>query len=131
MLQSKNHYSGSLDGSYGSGTEQAVSNYQRATGLRVTGKAGPSTQRLLYGNSSESGSYNKLEVGSTGSAVRNLQLTLYELKYYDGRITGTYDEATKMAVMTFQQVNGLTMDGIAGQDTQRRLYSSNAIPCNI
>lgn len=131
VLHSRNYYTGTVDGSYGSGTEAAVKAYQQAAGLRVTGMAGPTTQRLLYGSTGESGSYSKLQVGSSGTAVKNLQYTLYELKYYDGDITGKYDESTKNAVMTFQQVNGLTVDGVAGQDTQRRLYSSNAIPCNI
>ncbi|MDD3411365.1 MAG: peptidoglycan-binding protein [Eubacteriales bacterium] len=130
-LQSKSYYSGTLDGNYGSGTQAAVEAYQKAAGLRVTGTAGPTTQRLLYNSTNESGSYSKLSVGSKGTAVKNLQYTLYELKYYDGNITGTYDEATQNAVMTFQQVNGLQVDGIAGQDTQRRLYSSNALPSNI
>lgn len=129
VLNSRNYYSGELDGSYGSGTSAAVSAYQRDAGLRVTGVAGPATQRLLYNETRESGSYSKLEPGSSGSAVKNLQYTLYEMNYYDGSISGKYDEATKNAVMLFQQVNGLTVDGIAGQDTQRRLYSSNAIPC--
>ena len=130
-LSSTGYYSGSLDGKYGSGTSDAVSSYQRAKGLRVTGMAGPTTQRLLYGGTGESGSYSKLKVGSSGSAVKKLQYALYELKYYDGDITGKYDELTESAVMTFQQVNGLDMDGVAGQQTQQRLFSSNAIPCNI
>ena len=130
-LSSNGYYSGDVDGDYGSGTEEAIKKYQRAAGLRVTGMAGPSTQRLLYGGTKESGSYTKLEPGSDGSAVKRLQYALYELKYYDGEITGEYDTATENAVMLFQEVNGLTIDGIAGQDTQRRLFSSAAIPCDI
>ncbi|NCB06156.1 MAG: peptidoglycan-binding protein, partial [Clostridia bacterium] len=130
-LSSTSYYSGTLDGDYGAQTIAAVEAFQTAKGLRVTGVAGPSTQRLLYGGTSESGSYSKLQVGSTGTAVKNLQYTLYELKYYDGNITGTYDQSTANAVMLFQEVNGITMDGVAGTETQRRLYSSNAIPCNI
>ena len=130
-LSSTGYYNGSVDGSYGSGTEEAVRRYQRAAGLRVTGMAGPSTQRLLYGGTSEKGSYSKLQVGSSGSSVKRLQYALYELKYYDGDITGKYDNATENAVMAFQEVNGLYIDGVAGQDTQRRLFSSNAVPSNI
>ena len=130
-LSSSNYYSGALDGDYGTRTVDAVKAFQEAKGLRVTGSAGPSTQRLLYGGTSESGTYSKLQLGSTGTDVKNLQYTLYELKYYDGNITGTFDDATASAVSLFQQVNGLTMDGVAGQETQRRLYSSNAIPCNV
>lgn len=130
-LSSTGYYSGSLDGDYGSATEEAVKSFQRTRGLRVTGMAGPSTQRLLYGGVSESGSYSKLKLGSSGSSVKALQYALYELKYYDGDITGKYDTVTESAVMVFQQVNGLDMDGVAGEQTQQRLFSSNALPCNI
>lgn len=130
-LSATGYYSGTVDGSYGGGTEKAVEKYQRAKGLRVTGIAGPTTQRLLYGGTSENGSYSKLQPGSSGSAVKRLQYALYELKYYDGDITGKYDTATENAVMAFQDVNGLYIDGIAGQDTQRKLFSSSAKPSNI
>ncbi len=128
-LSAKGYYSGSLDGKFGSGTQKAVEEFQRAQGLRVTGMAGPSTQRLLYGGTAASGSYKKLEKGSTGSAVKSLQYALYELKYYDGNITGSYDDATESAVMLFQDCNGLEIDGIAGQKTQQTLFSSSAKPC--
>jgi len=61
--------------------------------------------------------------------VKTLQYALYELKYYDGNITGKYDEATENAVMLFQDCNGLYIDGVAGQMTQQVLYSSDAVPC--
>jgi len=130
-LKAHGYYSGSTDGSYGSGTEEAVKKYQKAAGLRVTGIAGPSTQRMLYGSTHETGSYSKLEMGSSGSAVKRLQYALYELKYYDGDIDGRYETATYNAVLMFQEVNGLYVDGVAGQDTQRRLFSSNAVPNNL
>lgn len=128
-LSAKGYYSGSLDGDFGSGTQSAVESFQRAQGLRVTGMAGPTTQRLLFGGTAASGSYSKLERGSSGSKVKTLQYALYELKYYDGNITGQYDEATENAVMLFQDCNGLDIDGVAGQMTQQLLYSSNAVPC--
>ncbi|MEA4928545.1 MAG: peptidoglycan-binding protein [Candidatus Limiplasma sp.] len=131
VLSSSGYYSGSLDGDYGTRTTDAVKAFQAAKGLRTTGVAGPTTQRLLYGGTAATGSYSKLEQGSTGTAVKNLQYTLYELQYYDGKITGTYDQATVNAVMLFQQVNGLAVDGVAGQQTQQVLYSSVAKPCNI
>ena len=129
-LSAMGFYSGALDGDYGAGTQDAVEDFQRSRGLRVTGMAGPTTQRLLYGGTSASGSYTKLEKGSSGSKVKSLQYALYELKYYDGNITGKYDDATESAVMLFQDCNGIDIDGVAGQMTQQLLYSSNAIPCN-
>jgi len=133
VLSSTGYYSGTLDGDYGTQTIAAVKSFQTAKGLRVTGVAGPSTQRLLYGGTSASGSYTKLQKGSTGTAVKNLQYTLYELMYYDGKITGTYDDATENAVKLFQEVNPACggIDGVAGQLTQQVLYSSNAKPCDI
>lgn len=128
-LSAKGYYSGSLDGDYGSGTQSAVESFQRSQGLRVTGMAGPTTQRLLFGGTAADGSYKKLERGSSGSKVKTLQYALYELKYYDGNITGQYDEATENAVMLFQDCNGLDIDGVAGQMTQQLLFSSNAVPC--
>lgn len=119
------YYTGTLDGKYGSGTSTAVSNYQSNHGLRVTGTAGPAMQRMLYGGTNE-GSYSSIKPGATGSDVRDLQYTLYELKFYDGDITGVYDEATENAVRDFQDVNGLTVDGVAGPATLGRLYSSKA-----
>ena len=128
VLHAHGYYYGDTDGSYGSVTESAVKEYQKAAGLRVTGVAGPSTQRLLYGGTKETGSYSKLQIGSSGSAVKRLQYALYELKYYDGDIDGNYQSATYNAVLRFQEVNGLFVDGIAGQDTQRKLFSSYAVP---
>ncbi len=125
-LASLGYYGGSLDGKYGSGTTTAVKNYQAAHGLRVTGTAGPAMQRMIYGGTPATGSYSTLRAGDTGSDVRNLQYTLYELKFYDGQITGTYDEKTTNAVRDFQDVNGISIDGTAGPETLRKLYSSSA-----
>ncbi len=126
-LRNLGYYSGSVDGNYGSGTKSAVKSYQKAVGLHADGVCGPTTQRYLFGNtSSESASYSSLKSGASGSAVKNLQYTLYELRYYDGDITGSYDALTESAVREFQSVNGLTVDGAAGKQTQRLLYSANA-----
>ncbi|MDR0396129.1 MAG: peptidoglycan-binding protein [Oscillospiraceae bacterium] len=70
--------------------------------------------------------YRYLDVGSTGSDVRSLQSRLKQLGYYSGSISGTYDSATSYAVTAFQQDNKpLWVDGKAGPDTQRALYSSS------
>lgn len=46
-LKSWGYYSGSVDGIYGSGTEEAVKYFQRKNGLTVDGKAGPATLKAL------------------------------------------------------------------------------------
>ncbi|MBQ7865527.1 MAG: peptidoglycan-binding protein [Clostridia bacterium] len=125
-LKELGYYSGSVDGSYGSGTAGAVMAFQRANDITVDGKAGPTTQRVLYGTGT-SITYSTLREGDSGSAVRNLQHTLYELGYYDGKIDGDYGATTRDAVRAFQIQNKLSpVDGVAGNKTLQKLYSSSA-----
>lgn len=126
-LKQLGYYNGSVDGSYGAGTEAAVSAFQRANKLTVDGKAGPTTQRLLYGgNATAADTSTTLESGDSGSRVRELQQALYELGYYQASIHGTYDKNTSNAVREFQINNGLSVDGRAGKKTLELLYSPYA-----
>ena len=121
---------GYTDGKFGAATEAAVMAYQANNSLTVDGKAGPATQRSLYGTSQSSNvGYSSLRPGDTGAAVKNMQYTLYELGYYDGAIDGIFGQTTSDAVRSFQIENSLKpVDGIAGNTTLSRLYSSKAIP---
>jgi len=124
-LKDLGYYTGSVDGRYGSGTQAAVMAFQLRNSLTVDGKAGPATQRLLYG-SSASITYSAMQMGDDGTAVRNLQYTLYELGYYDGSIDGVYGQTTSDAVRAFQIQNRLKVDGKAGTETLKKLYSRDA-----
>ena len=55
--------------------------------------------------------------GSRGTEVRTIQEKLKRWGYYNGSIDGIYGTQTVSAVKKFQQKNGLTVDGIAGQKT--------------
>ncbi len=125
-LKNLGYYTGSVDGSYGAGTKAAVEQYQKMNKLTADGVAGPQTQRALYGTNSTS-SYATLRPGDEGSGVTNLQYTLYELGYYDGKVNGIYNDLTKNAVKDFQIRNDLEADGVAGNKTLQRLYSSKAV----
>ncbi len=124
-LKDLGYYTGSVDGRYGSGTQAAVMAFQLRNSLTVDGKAGPATQRVLYGASGAI-SYSAMQMGDDGTAVRNLQYTLYELGYYDGSIDGVYGQTTSDAVRAFQIQNKLTVDGKAGAETLKKLYSQDA-----
>ena len=127
-LKKLGYYTGKVDGSYGSGTVSAVMSFQRMNNLTVDGKAGPATQRALYGTNTDL-TYSTLRDNDEGPAVLNLQYTLYELGYYDGEMNGVYGSTTNDAVRAFQIANKLTpVDGIAGNKTLQKLYSSTAVP---
>ena len=67
--------------------------------------------------------------GSRGSEVRTIQEKLKRWGYYKGNVDGIYGSQTTQAVKSFQRKNGLTVDGIAGQNTLRAMgiyTSSNA-----
>ena len=123
---------GYTDGKFGATTEAAVMAFQANNNLTVDGKAGPATQRVLYGSAKRSDvAYSTIRPGETGAAVRNMQYTLYELGYYDGAIDGIYGQTTSDAVRSFQIENSLKpVDGIAGNATLSKLYSSSAVPAS-
>ena len=126
-LKDLGYYSGSVDGSFGESTMASVMAFQLRNNLTVDGKAGPATQRVLFGSKSNI-SYPSMREGDEGPAVRNLQYTLYELGYYDGAIDGIYGQTTSDAVRAFQIQNDLTpVDGVAGSKTLSKLYSSDAV----
>lgn len=62
----------------------------------------------------EAASYKK---GSSGAAVTQIQTKLKSWGYYTGTVDGIYGSGTERAVRAFQQKNGLTVDGKAGDQT--------------
>lgn len=62
----------------------------------------------------EAASYKK---GSSGAMVTQIQTKLKSWGYYTGTVDGVYGSGTERAVRAFQQKNGLTVDGKAGDQT--------------
>ena len=129
------YYSGTIDGRYTQQTQEAVRAFQQKNGLEADGIAGRETQDLLYSTSGqasviradqEAETYYLLKSGTTGIEVRRLQARLMELGYYAGGVDGLYGKTTADAVKAFQRANGLSADGQAGVQTQKKLYSTAA-----
>ena len=138
-------YTGGVDGKFGSGTKNAVIQFQRANGLTADGLAGTKTQTLLYaqvnngisGGTSSSGSSSSgtssgtsgftrtLRKGYTGADVIAVQQKLKELGFYSGSVDGVYGTGSIAAVKKFQQQNGLTADGLVGSRTYTALMSAS------
>ena len=62
----------------------------------------------------EAASYKK---GASGAVVTQIQTKLKSWGYYTGTVDGIYGSGTERAVRAFQQKNGLTVDGKAGDQT--------------
>ena len=129
------YYTGAIDGKYASGTQSAVMEFQSRNGLAADGIAGRQTQDMIYSSAAQpkyvsatdTGSeYLLLKQGASGLEVRKLQARLAELGYYAGGVDGIYGETTANAVKTFQRNNGLSGDGQAGEQTQKKLYAATA-----
>ena len=137
-LKALGYLSGSADGYFGSNTYRAVRNFQSRNGLSVTGVADSGTQQLLYSSSarpasgsSSSGSgsstgYRLLYWGCRGDAVKRLQQALIDAGYksYVRSADGIYGQWTYDAVRAYQKDVGLSVDGIAGKNTQNKLYGT-------
>ena len=65
-----------------------------------------------------------LKSGSRGDLVRTVQKKLKNWGYYTGSVDGIYGPKTVSAVKYFQRKNGLTADGIVGNQTARALGMS-------
>lgn len=68
-----------------------------------------------------------LKRGMSGKDVRKMQEALAGLGYLDDAADGVFGQNTGRAVTSFQAVNGLSADGIAGQKTLTLLYSGDAL----
>ncbi|HLL06214.1 MAG TPA: peptidoglycan-binding domain-containing protein [Myxococcaceae bacterium] len=113
-------YAVTADGDFGSNTEAAVMSFQRAKGLTADGVVGPQTRAALASAGGTQGptptpgngtnvsladvrsGKAQLVPGSTGEAVKFVQGAL------GLRQTGTLDQTTAQAIISFKEKNGLT-----------------------
>ncbi|WP_273851730.1 peptidoglycan-binding protein [Guptibacillus spartinae] len=116
-------------GYYGPITEDAVSQFQKAVGLKATGVATTDTLQKLgaskVSKSSASTSSSVLQVGSRGQDVTNLQAKLKEASYYSYNVDGIYGQITQKAVQDFQKAKGLSVTGKADATTISALSNTS------
>ncbi len=145
------YYTGRIDGRFSAETTEAVKAFQRANGLTADGIAGRGTLSILYsgsaaaygdsfGGTSSSGSAPSatatpvpntnivIQWESEGDDVRQYQQRLVELGYLGGKyVTGKFNQATVEATKAFQTMNGLKVDGAAGPQSLKLIYSNDAL----
>ena len=109
-MLNQNGYSLTVDGAFGNNTLNAVTAFQTANGLTADGIVGANTWRTLLTLPPRP----TLRQGDKGVYVRYLQQKLTSKLYPLGAIDGIFGNATRQAVVEFQQENGLAADGIVG-----------------
>lgn len=142
-LKELGFYTGKVDGSFGAGTQSAVTAFQKANQLTQTGTADGETQALLYTGSprNSKGKTQKVKTvapiegaliqsGSQGEAVSRLQTRLKALGYYKGAADGQCGSGTVSAIKAFQKKMGLSQTGKADAATQAALYAESAPAAN-
>lgn len=72
--------------------------------------------------SAATANYPTLRRGDSGKEVFALQEGLIYAGHYDAMPDSKYGEDTENAVKAFQEANGLKADGVAGNETQRKLF---------
>ena len=126
-LKKLGYYSGTVDSTFGSGTYAAVRAFQKKYNLTADGVAGSETLKKLdsaYKNADSDKDDDSLRKGATGSAVKDLQTKLKKLGFYNASIDGDYGDTTVAAVKAFQKKYNLTADGVAGNETLKKLDSA-------
>lgn len=123
--------SGGADGIFGPSTEQAVKTFQRNQGLPVTGVVDTATRQALAAPRSSSGGtasnaastqFVGLKEGSSGAVVKKLQEQLMATGLtVRGGADGVFGPGTKSALIRFQEINGITADGVVNATTAQLL----------
>lgn len=153
-LKNLGYYTGSVDGKFGSGSVAALKTFQKKHGLNDDGVAGAGTYAILFsykalsmdeiappkpstGNTTTNiqtsfapltrNNVVTIRQGSKGTAVTRMQNRLIYLGYLSGKADGVCSTDDVTALKSFQTRNGLTADGVAGFETQIRLYSQAAV----
>ncbi|MGA7937977.1 MAG: peptidoglycan-binding protein [Kovacikia sp.] len=99
--------------------EGAVKTFQRRVFLKEDGVVGPLTWQALYRGCSVD--MPEIRWGSTGEAVKLLQVALNAIEKRPIAIDGKFGPLTDISVRNFQKRQGLVVDGIVGPCTWRTL----------
>ena len=105
-----------------------IQGYVQRQYLNISAASGASAQQpATSGGTYDTSVLNRvLRSGYTGQDVNLVQQRLVTLKYLSG-VSGVYDAATIEAVRSFQKINSLTADGLAGPGTFSALFSDGAL----
>lgn len=124
-----------VDGNFGTNTQNAVQRFQKQFGLTADGEIGQNTWNKIVSAYNAVQTGNPLPVvtpypgtpvqqGSSGDSVRFVQSYLNAADGAGLVIDGQFGSKTKTAVVAFQAQNGLKPDGIVGSATWAALRTA-------
>jgi peptidoglycan hydrolase-like protein with peptidoglycan-binding domain len=118
---------GGADGVFGTNTAAAVSAFQQARGLPVTGAIDAATAAALAAPNSPAAAVSPLlglKAGSLGTSVQQLQQSLMAAGVtVRGGADGIFGPATSKALKDFQTSQGITASGVVDDATVAALKS--------
>lgn len=120
-LKTYGYYKSTVDGAWGKNTLAAVLRYQSDNGLTADGVVGSGTARRLGITLSSAARTGGITKGKTASNVKAVQNALKSAGYFSSAVDGVWGKRTMCAVMWFQSDNGLTVDGVVGSGTEKKL----------
>lgn len=120
-LKTYGYYTGTVDGVWGNGTLRSVLRYQSDKGMTVDGVVGGGTAGKLGITLSTTAKSGGITKGKTSANVKAVQTALKSAGYYKSTVDGAWGRRTMCAVMHFQSDCGLTVDGVVGSGTERKL----------
>lgn len=120
------YYKGEITGFYGPMTQEAVTLFQKETGLAADGIVGAATESALRQGGNSAGTapaspQDLVRFGDSGPQIAELQRRLAELGYFKGTVSSTFDRPTEESVVQFQRESGIPADGIVGPATAMAL----------
>ena len=119
----------SADGKFGSGTEQAVIDFQNANHLDPTGAIDKATYDAILSASTgeeEQPEFSSIKRGDSGDSVKEVQTQLVALGYLTSSADGKYGSGTERAVIEFQNANQIEATGIIDQETYQKMFAEGA-----
>lgn len=106
---------GGADGVIGPVTRSALTEFQSQNDLEPTGRLDEATFEKLT------------RIDPSSATVKDVQQRLIDLGYLQGTADGKAGPKSVEALKRFQNLNGLTADGRAGDDTLEVLFSARAV----
>ena len=122
------YYYDKISGYYGDLTINAVKLFQKDNGLDQSGIADEETQLKIFSlKAKENPNAGSVVFGMSGDQVKKLQKRLIELRYYSGKVTGEFDEATLAAVHAYRKAAGLKDADQLSEEELNVFYSDAAV----